>query len=115
MTKTQLTYFDILGISPQAKDEDVRRAYHSLAMRWHPDRNPQNRPAAENALRLLNQAYTYLKTAPQRQAYSRSLVRYQPLSRPMGKPIARNKPLYQFFSYLKEILWPFAPKQKVST
>jgi curved DNA-binding protein CbpA len=74
MTAIQPTYYDILGLSPEtATDEAVRRVYRTLAYRWHPDRNPQNKAAAENALRMLNEAYMHLKTAPQRRAYDNKL------------------------------------------
>lgn len=74
MTAPQPTYYDILGLSPEtATDEDVRRVYRTLAYRWHPDRNPQNKAAAGNALRMLNEAYMHLKTAPQRRAYDNKL------------------------------------------
>jgi curved DNA-binding protein CbpA len=103
MKKTAVTYYDILGLSPRATDADVRRAYRALALRWHPDRNPQNRAAATRYTALLNQSYAHLRTAPQRRAYDRHI---SALTRPRTPPAP---PRDTWLTALREIFWPFAP------
>jgi DnaJ-class molecular chaperone len=119
MKKGGATFYDVLGLSPQATDADVRGAYRMLALRWHPDRNPQNRSAAHTYCALLNRAYAHLRTAPQRRAYDRYLAglaqaRRRPAlhSRPQ-KQTQKNEPRREgFLSILKEIFWPLAPYQQ---
>ncbi|HEY8191659.1 MAG TPA: J domain-containing protein [Alphaproteobacteria bacterium] len=97
------TYYHILNVSPCASDEDVRKAWRILALRWHPDRNPQNRVQAQANFILINRAYTMLKTQPQREAYNRRLLAQRT---PRGNEIAVRK--HGVISTLREILWPFA-------
>lgn len=106
------TYYHILNVSPRASDEDVRKAWRALALRWHPDRNPQNRVQAQANFILINRAYTMLKTRPQRQAYSRHLLKLSSLRKQgSGKhnpPDSRFRGNDNFFLNIREILWPFA-------
>lgn len=66
-TARTVSPYDILRVSPQAGDEDIRRAFHRLALEHHPDRHPQNRRLAELRFRLITEAYENLKT-PERRA-----------------------------------------------
>ncbi len=97
------TYYHILNISPRASDEEVRRAWHVLALRWHPDRNPANRIRAQRMFIEINRAYAVLQTRPQREAYTRSLIKKP--SRP-----ARRSRMKKLIDCLAEILWPFVVK-----
>lgn len=101
------TFYDVLGLSPAATDADVRRAYHSLALRWHPDRNPQNRDKATEYCALLNRAYAHLRTAPQRQAYDRYIAALA-APRALPTPGKRKEPPY-LICLLRAIFWPVAP------
>src|SRR5258706_2440033 len=61
-------YYEILGVNRDASDEDLKKAYRKLAMKWHPDRNPDN-PKAEENFKEAKQAYEVRTDASKRAAY----------------------------------------------
>ena len=61
-------YYKVLGVDRKASAEDVKRAYRKLAMKYHPDRNPDN-PQAEEKFKELNEAYQVLSDEQKRQRY----------------------------------------------
>ena len=67
---TPVCYYDVLQVSPRSDDDEIKRAYRRLAMVYHPDLNPQNRPLAELRFRLINEAYAHLKTREKRARYN---------------------------------------------
>ena len=52
--------FDILGISKESTPEEIKKAYRKLALRYHPDRNPINKEAAEAKFKDITRAYENL-------------------------------------------------------
>lgn len=52
--------YKVLGVSPDASDEEVKRAYRALAKKYHPDRNPGDAAAARK-MREINAAYEQIK------------------------------------------------------
>jgi curved DNA-binding protein CbpA len=63
--------YNILGVSPTASSEDIKKAYRSLAMRHHPDRNPHS--SAEIRFNAIKTAYEVLSDPKKRAEYNQSL------------------------------------------
>lgn len=61
-------YYDILGISEDAGEDEIKKAYRKLAMQYHPDRNRDN-PWAEDKFKEVNEANEVLSNAQKRQQY----------------------------------------------
>jgi len=61
-------YYEVLGVNRDASEEDIKKAYRKLAMKWHPDRNPDN-PKAEENFKEAKEAYEVLTDAQKRPAY----------------------------------------------
>ncbi len=61
-------YYEVLGINRDAGDDEIKKAYRRLAMKHHPDRNPDN-PKSEEQFKEAKEAYEILSDAKKRQAY----------------------------------------------
>ncbi|XP_052461672.1 dnaJ homolog subfamily B member 6 isoform X1 [Carassius gibelio] len=64
-------YYDVLGVSRNASPDDIKKAYRKLALRWHPDKNPDNKEEAESKFKEIAEAYEVLLDKSKRDAYDR--------------------------------------------
>jgi molecular chaperone DnaJ len=70
MTKgNQRDYYEVLGVTRTAAIEEIKSAYRKSALKWHPDRNPENKSEAEVKFRECTEAYSVLSDAQKRQVY----------------------------------------------
>ncbi|KAG3278481.1 DNAJB6 [Ictidomys tridecemlineatus] len=53
-------YYEVLGVQRHASPEDIKKAYRKLALKWHPDKNPENKEAAERKFKQVAEAYKLL-------------------------------------------------------
>ena len=65
---TKRDYYEVLGVSKSATADEVKKAYRKLAMKFHPDRNPDNKDAAEK-FKEICEAYEVLSDTDKRQRY----------------------------------------------
>jgi len=65
-------WYAVLEVSSTASSEDIKKAYRKAALKFHPDRNPDN-PEAEAAFKKATEGYNILKDAEKRKAYDRKI------------------------------------------
>ena len=61
-------YYDVLGLSKSASDSDIKSSYRKLAMKYHPDKNPDDKKAEDN-FREITESYEILKDPQKRAAF----------------------------------------------
>jgi molecular chaperone DnaJ len=67
-TMAKTDYYEILGLEKNASDDDIKKAYRKLAVKYHPDKNPGDK-SAEEKFREATQAYEVLKDPKKRSQY----------------------------------------------
>jgi molecular chaperone DnaJ len=70
MATKKRDYYEVLGIARNAAEEEIKRAYRKLAVKFHPDKNPDD-PHAEEKFKELGEAYDVLMDPDKRAAYDR--------------------------------------------
>jgi molecular chaperone DnaJ len=65
---TKADYYETLGVEKNASDEDIKKAYRKVAMKYHPDKNPGDK-SAEEKFREATEAYEILKDPQRRSQY----------------------------------------------
>src|SRR5580765_8401980 len=65
----QRDYYEILDVSKTSTIEEIKSSYRKSALKWHPDRNPENKEEAEVRFRECTEAYSILSDPNKRQIY----------------------------------------------
>jgi molecular chaperone DnaJ len=65
----QRDYYEVLGVARTATVEEIKSAYRKCALKWHPDRHPEDKAEAEVKFRESTEAYSVLSDAEKRQVY----------------------------------------------
>ena len=62
-------YYNILGIEKTATEDEIKKAYRKLAVKWHPDKNPDNKEESEKKFKEISEAYQALSDPQKREIY----------------------------------------------
>ncbi len=65
----QRDFYEVLGVSRTASVDEIKSAYRKAALKWHPDRNPENKHDADVKFRECTEAYSVLSDGQKRQVY----------------------------------------------
>src|SRR5947207_3725295 len=97
MATDKRDYYEVLGVGRTATDEEIKRAYRKLAVKFHPDKNPDD-PHAEEKFKELGEAYDVLMDTDKRAAYDR--FGHAAFSQGMGRGAGFHDP----FDIFREVL-----------
>lgn len=64
-----IDYYNLLKVPRNASEEDLKKSYKRLAMKWHPDKNSENKKEAEAKFKTISEAYDVLSDPQKRQIY----------------------------------------------
>lgn len=64
-------YYKVLGVPRDATDAQLKKAYRKLALKWHPDKNQNNREAASEKFKEIGEAYAVLSDKQKRAVYDK--------------------------------------------
>lgn len=65
-------YYGTLGVPKTASQEEIKKAFRTMAKKWHPDANPENREAAESKFKDISEAYEVLSDENKRRVYDQT-------------------------------------------
>ena len=64
-----MNYYDVLSIDKNASLDEIKKAYRKLAIKWHPDKNPNNKEESEEKFKLISEAYSVLSDPEKKTEY----------------------------------------------
>ena len=66
-------YYEVLKVKNTASPDEIKKAYHALASKYHPEKHPDNQKYAEDMMKDINVAHEVLLNAESRRKYDESL------------------------------------------
>lgn len=71
MKTVKKCYYEVLGVVKPSNEDEIRKAYKKLALKWHPDKNPDNAKAAEEKFKEIGEAYACLSDKDKKAVYDK--------------------------------------------
>jgi len=71
MSNSKTEFYEILGVDKKAETAEIRTAYKTLAKKWHPDKNPNNKEEATEMFKKITEAHETLIDTKKRQIYDK--------------------------------------------
>ena len=71
LREKKMDLYEVLEIEKDANSEEIKKAYKRLALKYHPDRNPESVDIANEKFKQINEAYTILSDGTQRECYDK--------------------------------------------
>jgi molecular chaperone DnaJ len=100
MSDGKKDYYELLGVSKNASVDDIKKAFRKLALKYHPDRNPDNKQEAEKQFKEVAEAYEVLSDPEKRSKYDR--FGHEGLSGFTGRNYGSYEDIFENFSDLFE-------------
>ena len=69
-------FYAALGIKKHATEAEIKKTYRKLSLKWHPNKNPNNRKEAEDKFKKINKAYSVLSDKDKRRQYDHGDVHF---------------------------------------
>jgi DnaJ family protein B protein 6 len=97
MSKTQKKrdYYEVLGMKKDCTNDDVKKAFRKLAVKWHPDKNPNNKEEATEMFKELSEAYEILSDDSKRKKYDK--YGFEGAQMPEGFSFAKADDIFKHF------------------
>lgn len=84
---TKRDYYEVLGLTKGASASEIKSAYRKAALKWHPDKNPDNKAEAEEKFKEINEAYQILSDEKKKATYDQfGHAAFDPASGMGGNP-----------------------------
>lgn len=69
MSSSDTSYYDVLSLTKTASADDIKKAYRKEALRWHPDKNPDDKETANKKFKEISEAYQVLSDEKKKEIY----------------------------------------------
>ena len=100
-----MNYYEVLGVSRAASEDEIRKAYRKLALQWHPDKNLDKLEEAAEMFRKISEAYDVLSDHSKRQHFDRyGTAKEQPSSFVFRNPNEVFEEVFEMFSPFADLL-----------
>ena len=73
-TNDNKTFYNILGVEKKATLDEIKKSYRKLAIKYHPDRNLDNKEESEKIFKKISEAYSVLSDTQKKNQYDQCVV-----------------------------------------